>query len=76
MYQTLACFKQMLNACPDHTETNKVLAHVFFEGLEYIARSLLHSAAGGESLSMTSEKFYDLLDKLSEGNQGCKGDTS
>ena len=34
MYQAWAHFKQMLNACPHHIQTNEVLAHAFFEGLE------------------------------------------
>jgi len=47
MYQAWARFKQMLIACPHHMQTNEVLAHTFFEGLDYNARSLLNSAAGG-----------------------------
>lgn len=66
----------MLSAFPHHMKTNEVLAHVLFEGLEYNARSLLNSAACGQALSITSETFFDLLDKLSEGNQGYKVDTS
>ena len=44
MYQAWARFKQMLNAFPYHMQTNEVLVHAFFEGLEYNARSLLNSA--------------------------------
>ena len=76
MYQDWAHFKQMLKACPHHMQTNEVLAHAFFEVLEYDARSLLNSAVGGQTLSIISEAFFDLLDKLSEGNQGYEGDTS
>lgn len=57
-------------------ETNEVLAHAFFEELEYNIRSLLNSATGGQALSIISEAFFELLDKLSEGNQGYGGDTS
>ena len=76
MYQAWACFKKMLNGCPQHMQTNEVLAHTFFEGLEYNARALLNSVAGGHALSRTSEEFFDLLDKLFEGNQGYKGKMS
>lgn len=51
MYQAWAHFKQMLNACPHHMQTNEVLAHAFFEGLGYNARSLLNSAGGGQAPS-------------------------
>jgi len=76
MYQAWARFKQMLNACPHHMQTNEVLAHTFFEGLDYNARALLNSSVGGQAQSITSEEFFDLLDKLSEGNQGYEGEMS
>ncbi|XP_004245361.1 uncharacterized protein [Solanum lycopersicum] len=76
MNQAWACFKQMLNVFPHHMQTNEVLAPAFFEGLEYNARSFLNSAAGGQAMSITSEVFFDLLDKLSKGNEGYEGDTS
>uniref|UniRef100_A0A0V0GYU3 Putative ovule protein n=1 Tax=Solanum chacoense TaxID=4108 RepID=A0A0V0GYU3_SOLCH len=66
----------MLNVCPHHMQTNEVLAHTFFEGLDYNAHALLNSAAGGHALSRTTEEFFDLLDKLSEGNQGYEGEMS
>ena len=65
----------MLNACPHHMQTNEVLFHAFFEGLEYNTRSLINSAAGVQFLSITNEAFFDLLDKISEGNQGYERDT-
>ncbi|XP_049394593.1 uncharacterized protein LOC125858851 [Solanum stenotomum] len=74
MYQAWARFKQMLNACPHHMQTNEVLCHTFFEVLDYNARSLLNSAAGGQALAITSEEFFALLDKLSKGNQGYEGE--
>ncbi|KAK4721421.1 hypothetical protein R3W88_011654 [Solanum pinnatisectum] len=74
MYQAWACFKQMLNACPHHMQTNKVLAHTFFEGLDYNARVLLNSAVGGQALAKTCEELFNLLDKLSEGNLGYEGE--
>ncbi|XP_015168673.1 uncharacterized protein [Solanum tuberosum] len=76
MYQAWARFKQMLISCPHHMQTNKVLAHTFFEGLDYNARSLLNSAVGGQALSITSEEFFALLDKLSGRNQGYEGEMS
>lgn len=76
MYQAWAHFKHMLNACPHHMQTNEVLAHTFFEDLDYNARALLNSAASGQALSITSEEFFALLDKLSEGNQGYEGEMS
>ena len=42
--------------------TNRVFTHAFFEGLYYNARA--------------SEPFFNLLDKLSEGNQGYERDIS
>lgn len=47
MYQEWARFKQMLNSCSRHMQTNAVLAHAFFECLEYNARVLISSAASG-----------------------------
>ncbi|KAK4717940.1 hypothetical protein R3W88_016278 [Solanum pinnatisectum] len=76
IYQAWARFKQMLNSCPHHMKTNEVLAQTFFEGLDYNACALLNSAAGGQALSITSEEFFALLDKLSEGNQGYEGEIS
>ncbi|XP_049358690.1 uncharacterized protein LOC125823346 [Solanum verrucosum] len=70
MYQAWARFKQMLNACPHHMQTNEVLDHTFFEGLDYNARVLLNSATGGQALAKTCEKLFNLLDRLSEGNPG------
>ncbi|XP_049397317.1 uncharacterized protein LOC125861470 [Solanum stenotomum] len=43
---------------------------------DYNARALLNSAAGGHALSITSEEFFALPDKLSEGNQGYEGEMS
>ena len=51
MYQAWKDFKKMLNSCPHHMQTNEVLAHAFFEGLGYNARSLLNSAGGGQAPS-------------------------
>ena len=51
MYQVWARFKQMLIAFPYNMKTNEVLAHAFFEGLGYNARSLLNSAGGGQAPS-------------------------
>ncbi|XP_049406133.1 uncharacterized protein LOC125869732 [Solanum stenotomum] len=76
IYQAWARFKQMLIACPHHMQTNEVLAHTFFEGLDYNAHSLLNSATSGQALSIKSEEFFALLDKLSEGNQGYEGKMS
>ena len=76
MYQAWAHFKQMLNALLYHMQTNEVLAHTFFGGLKYNAHSPLNSAVGGQALSITSETFFDSLDKLSKGNQGYKGEIS
>jgi len=70
MYQAWVRFKQMLNACPHHMQTNEVLAHIFFEGLDYNARVLLNSAAGGHALAKTCEELFDLLNRLFEGNPG------
>ena len=66
----------MLHSCPHHIHTNEVLAHAFFKGLEYNARALLNSAISEQALSITSETFFDLLDKLLEENQMCDGDSS
>ncbi|XP_015163283.1 uncharacterized protein [Solanum tuberosum] len=70
MYQTWAHFKQMLNAWLHHMQTNEVLAHTFFEGLDYNACVLLNSAAGGQALAKTFEELFDLINRLSEGNPG------
>lgn len=66
-------FKQMLNSYPHHMRTNKILAHVFFESLEYNVRVLLNSEAGGQNLSITSEEFFDLLINFMKGTKGMRG---
>jgi len=55
-------------------QTNEALAYTFFEGLDYNARVLLNSAAGGQALAKTYEELFDLLDRLSEGNPGYERD--
>lgn len=47
--------------------TNEVLDHTFFKDLEYKEHAILISAAYGKALSITSEAFFDLLDKLLQG---------
>lgn len=54
-------------------QSNEVLVHAFFDGLEYNAKALLNSAAGRQALSITSEIFFDLFYELYEGNQGYEG---
>ncbi|KAK4731208.1 hypothetical protein R3W88_024196 [Solanum pinnatisectum] len=74
MYQAWGHFKQLSNACPHHYQANKVLAHTFYEGLDYNAKVLLNSAVGGQTLAKTCEELFDLLDKLSEGNPDYEGE--
>ncbi|XP_049414569.1 uncharacterized protein LOC125877266 [Solanum stenotomum] len=67
MYQAWARFKQKCNACPHHMQTNEVLSHTFFEGLDYDAHALLNSAAGnqgyeGEMSRTTTQKVAGILD--------------
>lgn len=76
IYQVWKPFKQLLNSFPYHMHTNEEFSHTFFEGLEHNTRALLNSAVGGQALSITREEFLNLLDKLSEENQGYEGDIS
>lgn len=64
MYQTSTHFKQRLNAFLHHMQTNELLAHAFFEGLDYNVSALLNSAASRQALSITSEEFFDLLNSM------------
>lgn len=76
IYQAWERFKQMLNSSPQHVKTNEVLAHTFFKLLEYNVCALLNSAIGVQTLPITSEAFFNLLDKLLEGNQEYEEDIS
>lgn len=53
-------------------KTNEVPDHTFFEVLKYNDRVLLNSSAGGHALSIKSEEFFDLLDKLLKGTKGMR----
>lgn len=55
-------------------QTNEVLAHTFFKGSEYSAWDLLNNVAGGQALSIISEAFFKLINKLQEANQGYDGE--
>lgn len=57
-------------------KTNEVPDHTFFEVLKYNDRVLLNSSAGGHALSIKSEEFFDLLENVSEGNQGYNEEMS
>lgn len=51
-------------------QTNEVLVHTLFKGLDYYARALLSSVTCGQDLSRRSEEFFNLLDKHYKWNQG------
>lgn len=73
-YQACARVRQMWNSYPHQMQTNDVLSHAFFEVLEYNVCALLHNTIRAQTLSITSESFFDFLNKLLEGNQGYDGD--
>ncbi|KAH0635881.1 hypothetical protein KY289_035796 [Solanum tuberosum] len=66
MNQAWARFKQMLNVRLHHMQINEVLAHTFFEGLDYNACVLLNSAAGGHALANVKSCSTYSIDSLKE----------
>ncbi|XP_049347870.1 uncharacterized protein LOC125812419 [Solanum verrucosum] len=88
-YSLLGAARRSLDSEPPNSITTwddlakKFLSQLFpskktakLRGLDYNARSFLNSTAGGQALAITSEEFFALLDKLSEGNQGYEGEMS
>ncbi|XP_070039988.1 uncharacterized protein [Nicotiana tomentosiformis] len=74
LYSAWERFKGMLEDCPYHNQTKKVLAHTFIEGLHLETKIVVDAAAGGQVLEKSIDEIYVLLNKFSKSNPDWQGE--
>ena len=56
--------KLMLRTCPSHGVNEWTLLHSFYNGLNYMSRNILDSAAGGDFMSKTIVESKNILESI------------
>lgn len=68
LYSVWERFKRLLQDCPHHNQTNKVLAYTFIEGLYSETKIVIDVAESGQMLEKSFDEIYALLYKFSKSN--------
>ncbi|XP_060182851.1 uncharacterized protein LOC132612778 [Lycium barbarum] len=76
LYQAWERFKGLLRDCPHHHQTNKVLAHTFIESLDAQHKSSLDTAAGGQTLDLSYEELFTLLNRFTQSTPDWQDDAA
>ncbi|XP_060182272.1 uncharacterized protein LOC132611934 [Lycium barbarum] len=74
LYQAWERFKGILRDCLHHHQTNEVLAHTFIESLDTQHKSSLDTAAGGQSLDLSYEELFTLLNRFTQSTPDWRDD--
>ncbi|XP_009782549.1 uncharacterized protein [Nicotiana sylvestris] len=74
LYLAWERFKGLLRGCPNHNQTNEVLAHTFIEGLHSEIKIVVDAATGGHVLEKNFDEIYALLNKFSKSNPDWQGE--
>ena len=56
--------KNMLRTCPSHGVNEWTVLHSFYNGLNYMSRSILDSAAGGAFMTKTVSEAKAILENM------------
>ncbi|XP_060178013.1 uncharacterized protein LOC132607949 [Lycium barbarum] len=76
LYQAWERFKGLLRDCPQHHQTNEVLAHTFIESLDDQHKSSLDTAAGGQALDLSYEELFTLLNRFTQSTPDWQDDAA
>jgi hypothetical protein len=56
--------KHMLRTCPSHGVNEWTILHSFYNGLNYMSRNILNSAAGGAFMGKTIVEVMAILESI------------
>jgi hypothetical protein len=63
--------KHMLRTCPSHGVNEWTILHSFYNGLNYMSRNILDSAAGGAFMGKTIVEDKAILESILQNYSQC-----